>query len=281
VDTAEPEPEVVVVTGAGGMGFAIARRLSAGRKVVMADNRPQQLQVAVDALLAEGHTAFAVPTDVSDPASVEHLVDAARKHGWIRCLAHTAGVSPVQASPDRIVAVDVLGTAYVLDAFGEVARPGTVGVCVASMAGTLMSLPADVEHLLAVTPTAELAAVPALDPRAMDSGSAYGIAKRANQLRVQAASLTWGTRGGRVVSVSPGVIATPMGRDELSGPFGDFMRQMIQHSGTARIGTPDDIAAVVEFLTGPAASFITGTDILVDGGAIAAVSRSPAFRGPG
>jgi NAD(P)-dependent dehydrogenase (short-subunit alcohol dehydrogenase family) len=274
----ESAPEVVVVTGTGGMGMAIARRLGAGRAVVLADNRRDQLDAAVDALAADGHKAVGVPTDVSDPAAVTALVDAALERGWLRCLAHTAGVSPVKASAAQIMAVDAIGTAQILDAFEAAVRPGTVGVFVASMAGTLMTLPPDVEDLLATTPTAELSALPALDPKTLDPGLAYGIAKRANQLRIQAASLTWGVRGGRVVSLSPGVISTPMGIDELAGPSGDFMRMMIQHSGTGRAGTPDDIAAVVEFLTSPAASFITGTDILVDGGAVAAVRRSPVFR---
>jgi NAD(P)-dependent dehydrogenase (short-subunit alcohol dehydrogenase family) len=260
------------------MGLAIARRLAAGREVVLADNDSKQLQAAVDALTAEGFAARAVPSDISDAASVAALVDSALERGWIRCLAHTAGVSPVQASAERIVAVDVLGTAHLLDAFAAAVQPGTVGVCVASMAGTMMTLAPEVEDLLATTPTAEIAALPVLDPKTLDPGIAYAIAKRANQLRVQALSLAWGTKGGRLVSLSPGVISTPMGRDELTGPSGEFMRLMIERSGTGRIGTPDDIAAVVEFLASPAASFITGTDILVDGGAVAAVHRSPAFR---
>ena len=272
-------PEVVVVTGTGGMGLAIARRLGGGRELVLADNREEQLRAAVDGLRADGYSVRAQPTDISDVRSVAALVAAASDTGGLRCLAHTAGVSPVQATAERIMAVDVVGTALLLDAFEPSVQPGTVAVCIASMAGTLATLPADVEGLLATTPTAELSALEVLDPTKLDSGMAYAVAKRANQLRVQAASLAWGARGGRVVSLSPGVISTPMGRDELAGPSGDVMRLMVEHSGTGRLGTPDDIAAVVEFLASPAASFITGTDILVDGGAIAAVLRSPAFRG--
>jgi NAD(P)-dependent dehydrogenase (short-subunit alcohol dehydrogenase family) len=268
-----------VVTGTGGMGLAIAQRLAGGRELVLADNREDQLEAAVERLRADGFAARAVPTDISDPRSVAALVDVARAAGWIRCLAHTAGVSPVQASAPRIVAVDVVGTALLLDAFEAAVQPGTVGVCIASMAGTMTTLPPEVEHLLATTPTAELAALEVLEPTKLDPGMAYAIAKRANQLRVQAASLAWGARGGRVVSLSPGVISTPMGRDELAGPSGEFMRLMVDQSGTGRLGTPQDIAAIVEFLTSTAASFITGTDILVDGGAIAAVLRSPAFGG--
>jgi NAD(P)-dependent dehydrogenase (short-subunit alcohol dehydrogenase family) len=184
---------------------------------------------------------------------------------------HTAGVSPVQATPERIVAVDVVGTALVLDAFEPHVQRGTVAVCIASMAGTMTTVEPELLHRFAVTPTAELPGLPELDPETMDSGSAYGLAKRANQARVEAASVRWGRRGGRVVSISPGVIATPMGQAELDGPFGDVMRDMIDRSGTRRIGTPEDIAAAVEFLVSPAASFVTGTDLLVDGGVVAAM----------
>jgi NAD(P)-dependent dehydrogenase (short-subunit alcohol dehydrogenase family) len=271
--------EVLVVTGAGGMGVAVARRLGGGRKVVLADFSETRLTRATETLAAEGYDVHAARTDVSAAGDVHSLAAVAAESGVVRCVVHTAGVSPVQASPEQIVAVDVVGTALVLDAFEPCVQPGTVAICIASMAGTMTELPADVLLALATTPTAGLAALPVLDPATLDVGSAYGIAKRANQVRVQAASLAWGTRGGRVVSISPGVISTAMGQAELSGPFGDVMRDMIERSGTGRIGTADDIAAVVEFLAGPAASFITGTDILVDGGVIAAL-RTGATAAP-
>jgi len=183
---------------------------------------------------------------------------------------HTAGVSPVQATTAQIMSVDVLGTALLLDAFEPYVRAGTVAVCIASMAGSMMDMPADVVRSFATTPTDQLLQLPALDPN-LDPGIAYAIAKRANQARVEAASVSWGRRGGRVVSISPGVISTGMGASELDGPHGDSMRMMVEMSGTRRLGTADDIAAAVEFLTSPAASFITGTDIRVDGGVVAAL----------
>jgi NAD(P)-dependent dehydrogenase (short-subunit alcohol dehydrogenase family) len=139
------------------------------------------------------------------------------------------------------------------------------------MAGTMTTVDGATMHPLATTPVDGLAALAALDPEQLDPGTAYGLAKRANQARVEAASVAWGRRGGRVVSLSPGVIATAMGHAELGGPFGDVMRMMVETSGTQRLGTPDDIAGVVEFLVSPAASFITGTDVLVDGGVVAAM----------
>jgi NAD(P)-dependent dehydrogenase (short-subunit alcohol dehydrogenase family) len=267
-----PRSEVLVVTGTGGMGEAVARRLGAGRAVVLADASAPQLERVSSALAADGYDVHPVRVDVSSRTDVEAVASTAASLGAVRCVVHTAGVSPVQATVQQIIDVDVLGTALVLDAFEAHVEPGTVAVCIASMAGTMTTLAPDALRLLAITPTDELRALPMLDPATMDPGTAYGIAKRANHARVQAASVAWGGRGGRVVSISPGVISTPMGQAELAGPFGEVMRQMIDMSGTKRLGTPEDIAAAVEFLASPAASFITGTDLLVDGGVVAALA---------
>lgn len=269
-------PDVVVVTGAGGMGQVVARRLGSGRPVVFADADDAQLTRAVDAMHAEGYSVHAVHTDISSAREVSELARVANDLGDICCVVHTAGVSPVQASSERVVEVDVIGTALVLDAFEPYVRPGTVAVCIASMAGTLTPLSAETLHLLATTPTDELHTLDVLDPKKMDSGIAYGVAKRANQVRVEAASVAWGRRGGRVVSISPGIISTPMTVEELAGPSGDHMRGMIEMSACRRLGTAVDIAAAVEFLVSPAASFITGTDVLVDGGVVAAIKTAGA-----
>ena len=265
------QDEVLVVTGAGGMGEAVARRLCPGRFLVLADASEERLVEVSERLSAAGHRVRPLRVDVSSAADVTTLAATAAALGAIRAVVHTAGVSPVQATPEQIVAIDVVGTARVLDAFEPYVESGTVAVCIASMAGTMTAIDPQALHLLATTPTDELSALELLDPVKLDSGSAYGIAKRANQARVEAASVVWGRRGGRVVSISPGIIATAMGRAELAGPFGDVMRAMIEGSGTGRIGTPEDIAAVVEFLVSPAASFVTGTDLLVDGGVVAAM----------
>ena len=273
--------EVVVVTGAGGMGEAVARRLGAGRILVLADASEGRLAEAAERLSAAGHQVRSVRADLSSAADATTLAATAAALGAIRAVIHTAGVSPVQATPAEIVAIDVVGTARVLDAFEPYVEAGTVAVCIASMAGTMTAMDPQALELLATTPTDRLLALAVLDPATLDVGSAYGVAKRANQARVEAASVVWGRRGGRVVSLSPGIIATPMGRAELAGPFGDVMRAMIEQSGTGRIGTPDDIAAVVEFLVGPGASFITGTDLLVDGGVVAAMRYARSSDHPG
>jgi NAD(P)-dependent dehydrogenase (short-subunit alcohol dehydrogenase family) len=222
-----------------------------------------------------------VRVDVSSAADVTRLAATAAALGAIRAVVHTAGVSPVQATPEQIVAVDVIGTARVLDAFEPYVESGTVAVWFASMAGTMTPMDPQALELLATTPTDRLSALELLDPVTLDVGSAYAIAKRANQARVEAASVVWGRRGGRVVSLSPGVIGTPMGYAELAGPFGDVMRTMVEQSGTGRIGTPDEIATAVEFLVSSGASFITGTDLLVDGGVVAAMRYARSSNQPG
>ena len=264
---------VVVVTGLGGMGLAVARRLGPGSRLLLADVNSATLGEAVDALRAEGQQVAEQETDVSDPRSVAALASAAMEMGRVDVLVHTAGLSPVQASVGAILRVDLLGTALVLDAFALAIAPGGAGVFVASMAGTMFPQDPDLERRLATTPTAALLDLPELSEGAIsDQGSAYGLAKRANQVRVRAASVQWGRRRARVNSISPGVISTSMGAAELEGASGEFMRSMVAGSGTGRIGTPDDIAAAAEFLTGPQSTFITGTDLLVDGGVVASLA---------
>ena len=266
------QPTVIVITGTGGMGIAIARRLGSGHAIVLGDHVSGVLDNAIAVLRAEGFDAHGQLLDVSSELSVRGFAEYASTFGTIRTVVHTAGVSPVQAVPTTVVKVDVIGTALMLDVFLERATEGTVMVCIASMAGAMASLSPDVERELAHTPTHELAALPALDPTRLNSATAYSVAKRANQLRVRAAAHAWGVKGARVVSVSPGIIATPMGHAELEGPSGDQIRAMIKSAPISRIGTPDDVAAAVEFLASDQSSFITGTDLIVDGGATAMLS---------
>ena len=269
--------DVIVITGAGGMGAAVARRIGSGSTVLLADADEQVLGREVAGLAALGHDVVGQVVDVSDQASVEALAATAADRGPVAVVVHTAGLSPVQATVDAILRVDLLGTALVLDAFGAVISPGGAGVFVASMAGTMATLDPGFERRLATTATGDLLALAELAPGAVpDPATAYVVAKRANQLRVRAASLAWGRRGARVNSVSPGVIATPMGAAELEGPNGPVMRALLDGSGMGRIGTPEDIAGVVEFLVGRTAGYVTGTDVLVDGGVVASLLAPPA-----
>ncbi len=263
---------VLVVIGVGGMGEAIVRRSGGGRTVLVADVG-DRAEDAAGRLRTDGYEVTAAQVDVSDPASVTALAGAAAGLGPVTAVAHTAGVSPVQAASDLVIAVDLLGVAHVLEAFGAVVAPGGAGVIISSMSAHLRGpLPADDETALSRTPAADLGALACVeDARGQDPGLAYAFAKRANQLQVRAAAGPWGQRGARINSISPGVIATTMGEAELAGPYGEGMRQMVEASATKRTGTAEEIASAADFLLGPDASFVTGTDLLVDGGVVAAL----------
>lgn len=265
--------KVLVIIGAGGMGLSVARRLGAGRTVLLADIGEDVLKAAERTLGDEGLTVATQVVDVTSADSVQDLAQTAQAAGEVDHVVHTAGLSPVQAPAQAILKVDLLGVALVLDAFAPVIAAGGAGVVIASMAGHIAAaLTPEQEHALANTPTDQLLQLPFLGPDAVtDPAAAYGIAKRANHVRVAAASTAWGERGARLNSISPGVISTPMGQQELAGQAGQLIRALVDASGTGRLGTPGDIAAAVAFLLGPDASFITGTDLLVDGGVVAAV----------
>ncbi|MCU1529547.1 MAG: short-chain dehydrogenase [Frondihabitans sp.] len=265
---------VLVVVGTGGMGAAISRRLGAGRTLLLADFNESALEALATTLRGDGYAVHTQKVNVSDRGSVAALADSAATLGPVLGVAQTAGVSPEQAPVAAILAVDLLGTAVVLDEFARVVAEGGAGVVIASMGGHFASLPPEIEEQLANSPTDELLSLPFLSPENLpNSGAAYSIAKRANQLRVRAAAPAWGDKGARINSISPGIISTPMGQLELGGAAGAGMRAMLEASSAQRLGTPEDIATATEFLLDPRSSFITGTDLLVDGGVVAA------FRG--
>jgi NAD(P)-dependent dehydrogenase (short-subunit alcohol dehydrogenase family) len=263
--------EVLVIIGAGGMGLSIARRVGAGRTIVLADVNTTFLKNASDALSSDGHQVLTMEVDVTSRSSVAAVAEMAEGAGRVTAVVHTAGLSPQQASADAVLAVDLLGVALTLDEFGRVIEPGGAGVVIASMAAHMQpALDPEVERQLATTPSDELLKLEACSS-ITDSRLAYPFAKRANQIRVAATAIAWGERGARINCISPGVISTAMGRLELSGESGGLMQAMVDNAGLRRIGTPEDIAAATEFLLGPSAAFITGTDLLVDGGVIAAI----------
>jgi NAD(P)-dependent dehydrogenase (short-subunit alcohol dehydrogenase family) len=274
--------DVLVVIGVGGMGRAIARRQGPGRTTVLADFTEDALTDAADSLATEGHDVSVHRVDVSQLEQVADLATTAAALGPVTQVVHTAGLSPVQATASAILEVDLVGAAHVLEEFGRVIAPGGAGVVISSMAGHMgPPLTAAEEADLARVPATEILRLPIADPLTVtDAGAAYVLAKRAVQIRVQAAAVIWGERRARVNSISPGIVATPMGRQELTSESGELMRTMVEVSATGRLGTPDDIAAATAFLLGPDASFITGTDLLVDGGVVAGV-RSGRLGLPG
>jgi NAD(P)-dependent dehydrogenase (short-subunit alcohol dehydrogenase family) len=260
------------------MGQAIARRQGPGKTVLLADFNQETLELVASSMSRDGHTVQTLQVDVSSPDSVDRLARRATELGAVTQLVHTAGLSPAQASAEAVLCVDLLGVALVLDVFGKIIAHGGAGVMVASMAGYLFpAFTAEQERALAQTPASDLLTLPFVKPGTVtDSALAYGLAKRANHLRVQAASMAWGRRRARVNSISPGCIATPMGHLELGSPIGDGIRGMVAASATGRLGTPDEIAAAVAFLLGPDAAFITGIDLLVDGGVVAVLQSGGA-----
>lgn len=262
------ENEVIVVIGPGSIGQAIARRVGVGKQVLLADLREDKARAAALTLGNAGYTSHVATVDVSERASVEALVIQATALGRVTGVVHAAGVSPSQASPATILAVDLYGTALVLECFGEVIARGGSAVVIASQSGhRLEALTVQQNQALARAPSDELLSLPFLQAdQVRDSLHAYQLAKRGNSLRVMAEAVRWGKRGARVNTISPGIIITPLANDELSGPRGDGYRRMIELSPVGRAGTPDEVAAVGALLMGPDGAFITGSDFLMDGG---------------
>jgi len=263
---------VLVVIGAGQIGQAIARRVGVGKHVLLADMRPENATAAAEVMGNAGYEVSAATVDASSRKSVHALVETATKLGDVTGLIHAAGVSPSQASPATILKVDLYGTALVLEEFGNVIARGGAGIVIASQSGhRLPPLTVELNKALATTPVEELLSLPFLQPgQVTDSLHAYQLAKRGNSLRVMAEAVRWGKRGARINAISPGIIITPLAKDELTGPRGEGYRRMIQVSAAGRAGTPDEVGNVGELLIGPDGGFITGRDFLMDGGVTAA-----------
>ncbi|POZ60426.1 SDR family oxidoreductase [Chromobacterium alticapitis] len=264
--------ETLVVVGAGQIGQAIARRIGVGKQIVLASLRIEEAEQAVELFRHAGFSATAASVDVSSRASVSALVEQACQLGPITGLIHAAGVSPSQAPVAAILRVDLYGTALVLELFGNVMASGGSAVVIASQSGhRLPALSQQQDRLLALTPAEELLQLDFLQPgQVLDTLHAYQLSKRANSLRVMAEAVRWGQRGARVNTISPGIIITALANDELNGPRGAGYRSMISGSPVGRAGTPDEVGHVAALLMGPDGTFITGSDILMDGGVTSA-----------
>ncbi|MFT4154775.1 SDR family oxidoreductase [Parafilimonas sp.] len=263
---------VIVITGIGGMGIACARRMGAGYKLLLCDFNEKQLSNASAELTNNGYNVTTVKLDVSDKESVNAVAKQAAMMGEIHAVIHTAGLSPTMADAERILNVNLIGTARMLEVFEAYISPGTVGIFISSSSGYLSgSLTAEQEKKLAILSADELVEyVPSLELN--DPNDAYPVSKKANRLQVAAASVKWGKKGGRVMSISPGVHSTPMGKQEQEAH--SFMKYMIENTPAGRVGTAEDIAATVEFVVSPAGNFLSGSDILVDGGVVAFLQTS-------
>jgi len=263
--------KVIVVIGAGSIGQAIARRVGTGKHILLADIRQENTDTAAKVLSEAGFDVSTSVVDVSSRQSVTSLVETATKTGYVVGLIHAAGVSPSQASPETILKVDLYGTALVLELFGNVITEGGSGIVIASQSGhRLESLSIEQNKALAMTPTEELLALDFLQmDKIKDSLHAYQLSKRGNSLRVMSEAVRWGKSGARINTISPGIIITPLAKDELSGPRGDGYRRMINLSAVGRAGTPDEVGNVGALLMGEDGAFITGSDFLMDGGVTA------------
>ncbi|HEX8059524.1 MAG TPA: SDR family oxidoreductase [Cyclobacteriaceae bacterium] len=261
--------QVIVVIGAGSIGQAIARRVGAAKHILLGDLREANAKTAAKVLNDAGFEVSTAVVDVSSRQSVHSLVESAAKLGDIKGLIHAAGVSPSQASPSTILKVDLYGTALVLEEFGNVIASGGSGVVISSQSGhRLAALTAEQDKALATTPADELLALPFLQ-NVEDPLNAYQLSKRGNSLRVKAEAVRWAKRKARINTISPGIIITPLAKDELSGPRGDGYRRMIELSPVGRAGTPDEVGTVGALLMGEEGAFITGSDFLMDGGVTA------------
>lgn len=269
--------EVMILTGAGQIGMAIARRIGSGKKIVIGDKKLENAQNISKILTNAGFDAEAFQMDLSSKESILNLIAKAKEFGEISMLVNAAGVSPSQASIETILKVDLYGTAVLLEEVGKVIQKGGVGVTISSQSGWRMpALTAEEDALLATTPAEDLLKLPMLQPENIhDTLHAYQIAKRCNEKRTMAEAVKWGERGARINAIAPGIIVTPLAIDEFNGPRGGFYKNMFAKCPAGRPGTADEVANVAELLMSEKGAFITGSTFLIDGGA-----TSSYFYGP-
>lgn len=268
---------VMILTGAGQIGMAIARRMGYGMKIVIGDKKITNAETIARIMNEGGFDAVAVETDLASRESILNLIAKAQEYGDIKMLVNAAGVSPSQAPIEAILKVDLYGTAVLLEEVGKVIGEGGVGVTVSSQSGHRMpALTPEQDEQLATTPTEQLLGLDILQPENIhDTLHAYQMAKRCNVKRVMAEAVKWGQRGARINSISPGIIVTPLALDEFNGPRGDFYKNMFAKCPAGRPGTADEVANVAELLMSNRGAFITGADILIDGGATASYFYGP------
>lgn len=269
--------DVMIVTGAGQLSMAIARRMGYGKKIIMGDKNIDNAKAVAEIMNNAGFDVEPIEMDLSSRASIKSMIAKALEYGEIKMLVNGAGVSPSQAPIEAILKVDLYGTAVLLEEVGKVIAAGGVGVTISSQSGWRMpQLTAQEDAALATTPTEELLNLEILQPKNIkDTLHAYQLAKRCNEKRVMAQSVEWGKRGARLNDIAPGIIVTPLAIDEFNGPRGDFYKNMFAKCPAGRPGTADEVANVAELLMSDKGAFITGSTFLIDGGATSSYYYGP------
>ena len=269
--------EVMVMTGAGQIGMAIARRTGFGKKIVLGDKSIKNAETIAKIMNDAGYDVEPMEMDLSSREDILALIQRAQEYGEIKYMVNAAGVSPSQASVEQILKVDLYGTAVLLEEVGKVIAEGGAGVTISSQSGWRMpQLTPGEDRQLAMTPTEELLDLPLLQPANIrDTLHAYQLAKRCNEKRVMYECIRWGERGARLNDIAPGIIVTPLAIDEFNGPRGDFYKNMFAKCPAGRPGTADEMANIAELLMSDAGAFITGSTFLADGGATASYYYGP------
>lgn len=269
--------EVMIVVGAGQILLAIARRMGYGKQILLGDKSEGNAKAIGKVLEEAGFDVTTTVMDLSDRASIQAMVKKATSMGPVKYLVNGAGVSPSQASIEKILKVDLYGTAVLLEEVGKVIEEGGAGIVISSQSGFRMKqLTPEEDRQLALTPTEELLDLPLLAEENIETTlQAYQLAKRCNEKRVMGESVKWGARGARLNDIAPGIIVTPLALDEFNGIRGDFYKNMFAKSPAGRPGTADEVADVAELLMSDRAQLITGATFLVDGGATASYYYGP------
>lgn len=269
--------DVMILTGAGQIGMAIARRMGYGKKIILGDKKIENANSIAKTMNDAGYDVEAIEMDLADRESILNLIEKAKGYGDIKMLVNAAGVSPSQASIETILKVDLYGTAVLLEEVGKVIAEGGTGVTISSQSGWRMpQLSAEEDLLLATTPTEEILKLDILKPENIkDTLHAYQMAKRCNEKRVMAESVKWGKRKARINDIAPGIIVTPLAIDEFNGPRGDFYKNMFAKCPAGRPSTADEVANVAELLMSDKGAFITGSTFLIDGGATSSYYYGP------
>ena len=269
--------EVMIVTGAGQISMAIARRCGFGKKIVLGDKSKKNCETIAKTMTDAGFDVEPLEMDLSSRESIKAMIAKAQEFGEIKYLVNGAGVSPSQAPIEAILKVDLYGTAVLLEEVGKVIAEGGAGVTISSQSGWRMpQLTPEQDRQLATTPTEELLNLDILKPENIkDTLHAYQMAKRCNEKRVMYECVRWGERGARLNDIAPGIIVTPLAIDEFNGPRGDFYKNMFAKCPAGRPGTADEMANIAELLLSDAGAFITGSTFLADGGATASYYYGP------